>query len=55
MERTGYNFGVSMLLIGVHEFLGYLSASYFLPKIKRKKGLVVAIAITSIIGASFLL
>lgn len=55
LERTGYNFGVSMLLIGVHELLAYLSVGYFITKIKRKKGLIIAISLTSLIGLSFLL
>lgn len=55
LQRTGYNFGVSMLLIGVHEFLAYMTASYFIKKIKRKKGLIVAITITCLIGLTFLL
>lgn len=44
-----------MLLIGVHEFLAYMTASYFIKKIKRKKGLIVAITITCLIGLTFLL
>lgn len=55
LERTGYNFGLSMLLIGVHEFIAYLTASYFIKKIKRKTGLIIAIFITSLIGLTFLL
>ena len=50
LERTGFNFGFSMLLIGLHEFFAYLTASYFIKKIKRKKGLFIAIVFTSIIG-----
>ena len=55
LERTGFNFGFSMLLIGLHEFFAYLTASYFIKKIKRKKGLFIAIVFTSIIGLAFLL
>lgn len=55
LERTGYNFGFSMLLIGVHEFIAYLTASYFIRKIKRKRGLIIAIFVTSLIGLTFLL
>ena len=54
LERTGYNFGFSMFLIGVHEFLAYLSTSYIINKVRRKKGLIIAILFTSVTGLSFL-
>jgi hypothetical protein len=44
-----------MLLIGLHEFIAYLTASYFIAKIKRKKGLIISIVITSVIGLAFVL
>jgi uncharacterized membrane protein (UPF0136 family) len=44
-----------MLLIGLHEFIAYLTASYFIAKIKRKKGLIISIVITSVIGLTFVL
>lgn len=44
-----------MLLIGAHEFLGYVTASYFIKRIKRKSGLIVSIVITSALGLTFLL
>lgn len=44
-----------MLLIGAHEFLGYMTASYFIKRIKRKSGLIVSIVITSGLGLTFLL
>ncbi len=55
MERTGYSFGVNMLLVGLHEFLAYLSASYVTKYIRRKRGLIVSVIITSSIGLLFLL
>lgn len=54
MERTGYNFGVNMLFLGVNEFLGYLSASYFIDKVPRKKGLLFCIITGSALGLSFI-
>lgn len=44
-----------MFLVGIHEFVGYLLASYVVDKIPRKKGLIVTIIISSLIGLSFLL
>ena len=54
MERTGYNFGMSMLLSGLHEFLGYLFCSYVTKYIPRKKGAVITIALSSLFGLAFL-
>lgn len=55
MERTGFNFGISMLLVGANEFLAYLSASYITKFIPRKLGLFVSIIFTSGIGLLFML
>lgn len=53
MERTGFNFGMSMLLIGIHEFIAYLSASYFTKYIPRKIGMISAVLITGSLGLLF--
>lgn len=55
MERTGYNFGLNMLLVGLHEFLGYLSASFFTKNLRRKKGLIISVIVTGAIGLTFLI
>jgi hypothetical protein len=55
MERTGYNFGISMLIIGLTEFLSYLSASFLTKFIRRKIGAIISIILTSIFGLLFLL
>lgn len=53
MERTGYNFGLSMLLIGIHEFIAYLSASFLTKYIPRKVGMIASVVITGVVGMTF--
>ena len=53
MERTGYNFGVSMLLAGGHEFLGFLTASVTISKIPRKAGLIFFNLLSALAGIGF--
>lgn len=55
MERVGYNFGINMLLAGIHEFLGYLSAGYIVDKVPRKKSLIIIIIITSVMGLALMI
>jgi hypothetical protein len=55
LERMGVNFGVTMLVIGINEFLSYLAFSYFVTRIPRRAGLMISIFVTSSIGLLFLL
>lgn len=55
MERTGFNFGISMMLAGVHEFIGYLAAAAFVYKMRRKRSLIVMTVLCSLVGLSFML
>ena len=49
LERTGYSFGVSIALVGVHEFIGFMTACTFINKysvlcfkIAKEKGVDVS-------------
>lgn len=55
MERFGFSYGFSMFFIGIFEFTAFFSASYILHKLPRKKGLMISVAISCILGMGFLL
>lgn len=55
MERSGSSYGVTMLVAGAHEFLGFLASGIVVAKMKRTTGLMVANALTAVAGLCFLL
>ncbi len=55
MERTGFNFGISMMLAGVHELFGYMAAAAFVYKMRRKISLIIITVTCALIGLAFLL
>lgn len=55
MERTGYNFGISMLISGIYEVIGNCVSIFFINKIGRRKGLLLCSLGLVICGLSFAL
>lgn len=54
LEKIGFTFSFNVFLIGLHEFVGYGVASYFVPSMRRKSSLIVVNICTSLIGLSFI-
>lgn len=55
MERTGYSFGLSMLLAGGHEVVGFLLASTLVGFLPRIKGLLICNCTAALLGLAFAL
>lgn len=55
MERTGYNFGISIFLAGLHELIGFIIVAFIGYRLPRKNGLIATILLSSFIGLTFLL
>jgi len=54
MERTGFNFGISMFLAGVHELIGFVLVAFIGHRLPRKMGLVVTVLLSSLVGLTLL-
>ena len=54
MERSGYNYGITMFLSGLPQVICYLLFNFVVNKIKRKKGLIVSVVVTSVVGLLFI-
>lgn len=54
MERSGYNYGITMFLSGLPQVICYLLFNLVVNKIKRKKGLIVSVIVTSVVGLLFI-
>ncbi len=54
MERSGYNYGVTMFLSGIPQVVCFLLFNLVVNKIGRKKGLAISIVITSVLGLLFI-
>lgn len=54
LERTGFNFGISVFLFGLGEFTGYSTGSKFIPKLHRKTVLLVTNVLTASIGILYI-
>lgn len=55
MERTGYNFGISMVISGGHEAIGFVVSIFFISRINKKLGLLFCTVITIICALLFAL
>lgn len=55
MERTGYNYGTSMLIGGAHEAIAYGASIFLVDKIDKRKGLLFCTIVMILCGLSFLL
>ena len=55
MEKSANSYGVTMLIAGSHEFLGFLATGLFIEKIKRKTWLIAVNILASLPGLSFML
>lgn len=54
MERTGFNFGISMFLAGVHELIAFVLVAFIGHRLPRKMGLVVTVFLSSLVGLTLL-
>lgn len=54
LERTGFSFGVSAFLLGFGEFTGYLTGARFIPKMHRRKMLVISNLVTAGVALLFM-
>lgn len=55
MERTGYNFGISMLISGGHEAVGFFISIFFIGRISKKKGVFIFTVLMILCALSFVL
>lgn len=53
MESSGYSFGVTMLVVGFTEFVGYFISAPIAQKLKRRSGIFISTIITSGVGILF--
>lgn len=54
MERTGYNYGITVFIIGIIKFITYLFFNIFAKNIRRKIGLSISVLMASFFGLMFL-
>lgn len=55
LERTGFNFGASLFVLSVGEFLGYWSCEKLADKFERKTLLICSNLAKSLLGLTFML
>lgn len=55
MERTGYNFGISMLISGTYEVIGNCAIGLIIDRISHRKGMLLSSVGLIVCGLSFAL
>lgn len=55
MERTGYNFGISMLISGAYEVIGNFVIIFIIGKVSNRTGLLLSSVGLVLCGLSFML